>query len=117
MILRVNQLKKSDVLFVLSGSGKTSSLVAMATNAKSIGAYIFTITLQQKSEIGNMADLMIILPGTTRLQDKISYSSIQPIDSSFEQIAWLTCDGLILKIKEKIHLENEHLIKNYANLE
>lgn len=110
-------IKEGDILFVLSGSGKTSSLVNMAKKAQSLQAEILTLTLQREGDIAKMSGRAIILPGTTRLQDKEMFASIQPIGSSFEQLSWLTCDGLILLLKEKLHLSNEDLIRQHANLE
>ncbi|MGM9947779.1 6-phospho-3-hexuloisomerase, partial [Floccifex sp.] len=110
-------IHKDDILFILSGSGKTSSLVEMAKKAKEYGASILTITLQKEGNIAKIAKACIVLPGTTRLQNKVLFESIQPIGSSFEQLSWLTCDALILLLKQKLGLKNEDLIKNHANLE
>lgn len=110
-------IQKDDILFVLSGSGKTSSLVSMSKKAKQMEAKIVTITLQENGDIGMMADACIVLAGTTRLQNKESFHSIQPTGSSFEQLAWLTCDALVMILKENLHMSNEDLLKHHANLE
>ncbi len=108
---------KGDILFLLSGSGKTESLVNMAKKAREYDTNILTITLQRDGVIGQMSDAAIVLPGTTRLQDKAQFISIQPIGSSFEQLSWLTCDAIIMLLKEKLQLNNEDLIFRHANLE
>ncbi|MFT4106703.1 MAG: SIS domain-containing protein [Lacrimispora sp.] len=110
-------IEKDEILFILSGSGKTGTLVKTAKKAKSLGARILTITLQPDEDIGQMADQSILLPGTTRLKDHNSFDSIQPIGSSFEQLSWLTCDGIIMLLKERLHQTNEDLIKRHGNLE
>lgn len=110
-------IKKDDVLFIVSGSGKTSSLVNIAAKAKQIGAIIVTITLQKEGNIFNMSNAGIVLAGTTRLQENQTFNSIQPIGSSFEQLSFLTCDGLIMMLKERLHKSNVDLIQNHANLE
>ncbi|MDO4942315.1 MAG: 6-phospho-3-hexuloisomerase [Lachnospiraceae bacterium] len=110
-------IRQDDILFLISGSGKTTALVNMAKKAKSIHAEILTITLQREGEISQLAKASIVLPGTTRLQDREMFSSIQPIGSSFEQLSWLTCDALIMILKEKMNLTNDDLIANHANLE
>lgn len=112
-------IKKEDILFILSGSGKTSSLVNMATTAQKEGADILTITLQREGIIGTMAQTAVVLPGNTRLQEDSSLSlpSIQPVGSCFEQLSFLTCDGIILKLKEILQQTNEDLIARHGNLE
>lgn len=110
-------IKKGDILFVLSASGNTNSLVSMVSKAKELEIMILTMTLQKEGKIGKNADAFILLPGTTRLQNKEQYSSIQPIGSSFEQLAWLCCDALIMIMKNRLGLSNEDLIQNHANLE
>lgn len=112
-------IKKDDIFFALSGSGKTGSLVNMANTAKKQEADIVTITLQKEGTIGTMAQAAIILPGNTRLQDDSSdsFTSIQPVGSCFEQLSFLTCDGIILKLKEILQQSNEDLIARHGNLE
>ncbi len=111
-------IKKEDIFFALSGSGKTGSLVNMANTAKKQKADILTITLQKEGTIGTMAQAAIVLPGNTRLQeDSTSFTSIQPVGSCFEQLSFLTCDGIILKLKEILQQSNEDLIARHGNLE
>lgn len=110
-------IQKGDLLFLLSGSGKTSSLVNMAQKAHSLQAEILTVTLQKESDIGKLATKAILLPGNTRLQAEETFVSVQPVGSSFEQLSWLTCDALILLLKEKLNLTNDDLLRHHANLE
>lgn len=108
---------RDDVLVVLSGSGRTSSLVTMVSKAERLGARIAVITMQPEGEIGEMADEMIVLPGMTRLQDKERFRSFQPVGSCFEQLAWLTCDALVFMMREKAGISDEEMLARHANLE
>ncbi len=110
-------IKKGDLLFLISGSGKTSTLVQMVKKAKEQDAIIATMTLQPQAIIGSQSDSIITLPGTTRLQDDQTISSIQPTGTSFEQLSWLSCDALVMLLKEQTHQTNEDLITRHANLE
>lgn len=112
-------IKKEDIFFALSGSGKTGSLVNMATTAQKQEADILTITLQKDGTIGTMAQAAVVLPGNTRLQDNSAtpFTSIQPVGFCFEQLSFLTCDGIILKLKEILQQTNEDLIARHGNLE
>lgn len=75
------------------------------------------ITMQPEGEIGEMADEMIVLPGTTCLQDKERFRSFQPVGSCFEQLAWLTCDALVFMMREKAGISDEEMLARHANLE
>lgn len=108
---------EGDLLFVLSGSGKTTSLVAMAQTASRLGAHIATVTLQEDGDVGRLSEAKIVLPGTTRLQDRAMFASVQPTGTSFEQLAWMTCDSLVYLLKGQLALSNEDLLRNHANLE
>lgn len=110
-------IQQGDILFLLSGSGKTTSLVNMARKAKEVQASILTITLQKEGDIAQMSDALILLPGTTRLQNNPTCTSIQPVGSCFEQLSFLTCDGIILQLRDQLHMQNEDMLKHHANLE
>ena len=110
-------IKKNDILFLISGSGKTTSLVKQAEKSVSLGAKIITITLNSEGDIAKMASAKIILPGNTRLSNNAGFVSRQPIGSAFEQLAWLTCDGLIMLMRDALGQTNDDLIAHHANLE
>lgn len=110
-------IQEGDILFLLSGSGKTASLVKMAETAKKCHGKVLTMTLQKDGDIGKMAEHSIVLPGNTRLQNEKEKTSIQPVGSNFEQLSWLTCDGLIMMLRDKLKLTNEEMLVHHANLE
>ncbi|MCG6198002.1 SIS domain-containing protein, partial [Anoxybacillus sp. LAT_38] len=60
--------EKDDLLIIGSGSGETKSLVSMATKAKSIGGAVAAVTIFPESTIGQLADLVITLPGSPKDQ-------------------------------------------------
>ena len=110
-------IKENDILFIISGSGKTTSLVKQAEKSVSLGAKIITITLNREGDIAKMACAKIVLPGNTRLASNEGFVSQQPIGSTFEQLAWLTCDGLIMMTRDALGQTNDDLIAHHANLE
>lgn len=110
-------MRENDVLIVLSGSGRTSTLIPLVANAKDLGGHIVLITMDPQSEMGKMADQLIVLSGTTRLFDESDFHSVQPIGSCFEQLAWLTCDALVLLYQKQNKIENEIMLERHANLE
>ena len=115
--ITVPSISEGDILFLISGSGKTTSLVAYANKAIACKADVLTITLNEEGSIAQMAKEKIVLPGNTRLSNHANFTSIQPIGSTFEQLAWLTCDALIFSLRDALHQTNEDLIAHHANLE
>jgi 6-phospho-3-hexuloisomerase len=113
-------IRTDDLLVVISGSGRTAGLVAMAEKAHSAGAAVATITTDTAGPIGQLATAHLALPGQTRLGADIQptvATSIQPVGTLFEQLAWLACDSLIVLLRERTGQSNDELIERHANLE
>lgn len=108
-----------DLLIVGSGSGETESLVAMAGKAKKNGVKLALITMDASSTIARMADVVVVLPGVSpKLKNAgMKLTSIQPMGSAFEQIAFLTYDGIVLDLMERMHETSETMFLRHADLE
>ena len=112
-------IKDGDLLIIGSGSGTTASLVKMAEKAKSLGAALATVTIAPQHTIGRMADVVLVLPGTTRLArgEGDREGSIQPVGSMFEQLSWLVYDSIVIDLMEKTGQGFEDLLARHGNLE
>jgi len=111
-------IKKNDLLILLSGSGNTASLVSMAEKAKFLRAKIAAITIFPNHKIGNLANTLIQLQGTSlKSEDSSTMKSIQMDGSIFEQLAWLVCDTLVLKLMGETKQTSADLFARHANLE
>ncbi|KAB2330367.1 MULTISPECIES: 6-phospho-3-hexuloisomerase [Bacillaceae] len=110
-------LEKDDLLIIGSGSGETKTLVAIAEKAKSIGGTIAAITISPNSTIGELADIVVKLPGVTKDQSEGDYKTIQPMGSLFEQTMLLFYDALILSFMDKKGLDSNKMYGKHANLE
>lgn len=110
-------LEKDDLLIIGSGSGETKTLVAIAEKAKSIGGTIAAITISPNSTIGELADIVVKLPGVTKDQSQGDYKTIQPMGSLFEQTMLLFYDALILSFMNKKGLDSNKMYGKHANLE
>jgi 6-phospho-3-hexuloisomerase len=110
-------IQKDDVLWVLSGSGRTRIMRMYAETARECGACIMTMTLDGTAPIAASSHVKAVLPGTTRLQKEEKTFSIQPIGSSFEQLSFLCCEEVVSILMEKLHKSREDLIASHANLE
>lgn len=110
-------LEKDDLLIIGSGSGETNTLIAIAEKAKSLGGKIAAITISPDSSIGEIADIVVKLPGVTKDQSAGDYKTIQPMGSLFEQTMLLFYDAVILRIMEKKGLDSNKMYGKHANLE
>ncbi|MDD7770105.1 6-phospho-3-hexuloisomerase [Suipraeoptans intestinalis] len=112
------KIGEGDLFFVISGSGETDSLKAMAEKAKQCKARLGLLTIFKESCLGRKADVVIEIPGATpksTLDQK--ETSIQPMGSAFEQLAWIVCDTLILGLMECMQCTAEKMFERHANLE
>lgn len=111
-----------DLLVVASGSGSTTTLVAMAKKAKEkIGCDVALITTKQDSPLGALADCMVEIPAvSTKIEGyEDGPKSVQLGSSTFEQSVLLIGDALVTDLVSRAgHDEgNEQLMKTHANLE
>ncbi|TDM14999.1 6-phospho-3-hexuloisomerase [Macrococcus bovicus] len=110
-------LEAGDLLIVGSGSGETSTLVPVAAKAKQLGGVVAAVTINPQSAIGQLADIVVQLPGAVKDQAKSDYSTIQPMGSLFEQTLLLFYDAVILKYMEMHQLDSGKMYGKHANLE
>lgn len=108
-----------DLLIVGSGSGETESLVAMSEKAKKNDVKIALVTMDPNSTIGKLADVTVVLPGISpKLKNAgMDITSIQPMGSAFEQISFLTYDGVILELMERMGETTDTMFPRHADLE
>lgn len=110
--------RPGDLLIIGSGSGETESLVALARKAHRSGVRIGLITMDPGSTIGQLADATAVLPGASpKLRNATAITSIQPMGSAFEQLAFLTYDALILELMERLSQTAEEMFPRHADLE
>lgn len=111
--------QKGDLVIIGSGSGTTESLVALANKAKASGVKIALITMDIESTIAKLADVIVVLPGVSpKLKHKgFDITSIQPMGSAFEQISFLTYDGIILELMERMKETSETMFPRHCDFE
>ena len=82
-----------DLLIAISGSGETSITYYMASTAKRLGADVFLLTAQAESSIGDVSDLVLVLPNAPQ--------PALPLMSAFEDAAYIFLDAVVILIMEK----------------
>jgi len=108
-----------DLLILGSGSGRTSSLLAMARQARSHDAKVMLITTDATSPMVELADQLVIIPAPSLGMDEGERNpvSIQPMGTLFEQSLLILCDSLILSMMRQSEVSAAHMLERHANLE
>jgi len=108
----------NDLLVIGSGSGETTSLVAIADRAQKLGGRLALVSVFPQSSIGRLADCIVRIPAVSpKAAGADANSSIQPMGSLFEQSLFLFFDLLILDLMEKIGSDSTAMFGRHANLE
>ncbi|WP_066048572.1 6-phospho-3-hexuloisomerase [Robertmurraya korlensis] len=110
-------LERGDLLIIGSGSGETSTLIAIAEKAKKLGGMVALISASPESTLGKLADIIVPLPGAQKDKSNSDYHTIQPMGSLFEQTMLLFYDALILRFMEIKELDSSKMYGKHANLE
>jgi len=100
---------KGDLLIAISGSGETRITNHIASAAKSSGASVFLLTARTTSRIGNISDLVLVLPRAPQ--------PILPLMSAFESAAHILLDAVVTLIMEKTGVTQQEMMKRHSNLE
>ena len=108
-----------DLLVIASGSGRTQSLVGMATRARQLDATILLFTLTEHSPIADVADQIVLFPAPSpKAPDADNRAtSIQPMGNLFEQSLFVLLDCLILSLMNRQGMTAEEMFSRHANLE
>lgn len=110
-------IRAHDLLVILSGSGNTSGLVAMAEKAKALQADIALLTTNRKSKLAELCDTKLLLPGVSKEEAGIQGRSIQMSGSMYEQLAWICCHAMVVMMMKESGLSSSDLMTRHANLE
>lgn len=108
-----------NLLVIGSGSGKTSSLLAMAEQAQRMGAKILLFTTDATSPLAELADHRVIIPAPSlkKSQENRGLISTQPLGTLFEQSMLILCDSLILRLMQRLGVDAAQMSERHANLE
>ena len=107
-----------DVVVIGSGSGETTSLVAIAEKAKKIGARVALVTIAPDSRIARLADALVRIPAPTpKVERRGRTASIQPMGTLFEQTMLVLLDSVVLRLTERMGVDADAMFARHANLE
>lgn len=109
-------IQAGDLLIDCSGSGSTGNVVAIAQKAKEIGARIVSVTTQEESPLGQVADIVIKIEAAAK-QDQNNPNSQQFAGSLFEQSTLLLFDAVFHVLSHQSHKSTATLWAMHTNLE
>lgn len=108
-----------DLLIIGSGSGETESLVTLAKKAVKSNVKVVLFTMDEHSTIAKIAESVVVLPGVSpKLKCKgLDNKSVQPMGSGFEQMMFLTYDGIIMELMERTGQTSDTMFVRHADFE
>jgi 6-phospho-3-hexuloisomerase len=105
-----------DLLVVLSGSGRTETVLLLAGKAQGFGARVAAITAGAENPLARLADSVLIVPAGSVKTD-VTVPTRLPLADALEQamVVVLTCIGA--RLAEELGADNTAMLKRHANLE
>jgi 6-phospho-3-hexuloisomerase len=111
-----HQFTKNDLLILISGSGETTSPVAIAQKAKIIGGKIALLTGNVDSTIGKLSDCVLKIKGKSK--DKaISQETLAPYTSLFDISTLSVLDSIGGTLMKLLGVTEEDIDNRHASIE
>jgi len=119
---------KDDLVIAISGTGMTKLVVSAASAAKEIGARVVAITSYKESQLGQIADQLVLVKGRTKMgwpreEDYLARQilgerePISPLGSVFENNCMVFLDGLIVELMYRMKKDENDLRSRHATIE
>ncbi len=119
-------VEEGDLLVAISGSGSTQIVVAAAEAAKRMKAKVAAITTYYDSPLGRLADLVVFVPGRTKLASMDDYFARQilgiheplsPLGTLFEDASMVVLDAVVAELMKRLGKNESEMAKRHANIE
>jgi 6-phospho-3-hexuloisomerase len=119
-------VEEGDLLVAISGSGSTQIVVAAAEAAKRMKAKVAAITTYYDSSLGRLADLVVFVPGRTKLASMDDYFARQilgiheplsPLGTLFEDTSMVVLDAVVAELMKRLGKNESELARRHANIE
>ncbi|RUM47336.1 MAG: 6-phospho-3-hexuloisomerase [Hyperthermus sp.] len=117
---------RGDLVVAISGSGRTKLIVTAAEAAKKVEATVAAITSYPESPLGQLADIVVEVPGRTKSAPDIDYFARQilgiheplaPLGTLFEDTALAFLDGIVVELMNRLGKKEDDLRAKHANIE
>lgn len=119
-------IERNDLLFAVSGSGRTSFVVNAATTAKKTGAKVASITSHPDSHLGKLSDHIVVVKGRTKLARSKDYTSNQilgiheplaPLGTMFEICCMVFLDSVVAELMNRLSKSEEDMRRRHSVIE
>lgn len=119
-------VQEEDLVIAVSGSGETPSIANLGGIAKKIGSKLATITSNRDSTLGNISDIIVIIPGRPKedviyedYQERrmIGYPQLAPLGTVFEISALVFLDAVISELMVRTGANEAELKKRHTVFE
>jgi 6-phospho-3-hexuloisomerase len=116
-------ITSSDLLVVCSGSGRTGSMLGVASRAVSAGARIVLVTSAVIAPLSQLAHVRVLLPplipvtSPAPTPESTPESILQPMRTLFEQSLFLYLDHVVLELMDDLDASVAEMQKRHSNLE
>ena len=108
-------VKEGDLFITISGSGTTKGVLMDAISAKEKGLTLLVFTSNRQSELAQIADALVVIPGATKTGSGIA--SIQLLSSLFDQTLHITLDVLCLMLSRQQSVTKDEILQAHVNIE
>ncbi|MGV9206180.1 MAG: 6-phospho-3-hexuloisomerase [Promethearchaeia archaeon] len=111
-----HQYNESDLVIIISGSGETTTPVAIAQKARKIGGKIALLTGNPESTIGKIADCIIKVEGKSKNVATIQ-QTLAPYTSLFDVSTLSVLDSIGGTLMQLLGVTEEDIDKRHATIE
>jgi 6-phospho-3-hexuloisomerase len=119
---------KDDLVIAISGTGMTKLVISAASAAKEIGTKIIAVTSYEESQLGQMADQLVLVRGRTKMgwpreEDYLARQimgerePLSPLGSVFENNSMVFLDGLVVELMYRMKKNENDLKMRHATIE
>jgi len=108
--------RNEDLLIIISGSGSTTTPLAIAGRAKEIGGKLALFTANPSSAIGKLSNLIIKVEGKSKDQ-ATSRKTLAPFTSLFDISTLAILDSIGASIMGKLNITENDIHKHHASIE
>ena len=120
--------EKGDLLIAISGTGSTKMVLTASSAAKDICATVVAVTSFPESQLGQMADYIVVIKGRTKEgspheEDYLARQIIgereplTPLGSVFENNCMVFLDSLVVELMQRLGQREADLKRRHATIE
>jgi len=111
-----HQYTNEDILILVSGSGETTSTVAIAKKAKEIGGKIISFSNNTRNTISKLSNYVIEIKGKSK-DVVLDRKTLAPYTSLFDISTFAVLDSIGGILMKKLRLTEQDIDKRHASIE